>query len=149
MRRKLGTETVISGTILPVERGKDVVISTRPPHLVADTTTVAPLTTRFRTSPTLLHVLSPKFLSAKARPLGRTESKSGRLILFLVIGAVFWMFVFGMFYRLLKYFRGIPEIGALLAAKLLGIMFVRLLGILFLWHVVTALSRFFLATEIH
>jgi len=148
MRRKLGTETVISGTILPVERGKDVVISTRPPHLVADTTTVAPLTTRFRTSPTLLHVLSPKFLSAKARPLGKTESKSGRLILFLVIGAVFWMFVFGMFYRLLKYFRGIPEIGALLAAKLLGLMFVSLFGILILSNVVTALSSFFLAKDL-
>jgi len=148
MRRKLGTEAVI-GTILPVERGKDAAVtSTRPPHLVDHTTTVAPLTTRFRTSPTLLHVLSPKYLSAKARPLGKTESQSGRLILFLVIGAVFWLFVFGMFYRLLKYFRGIPEIGALLAAKLLGLMFVSLFGILILSNVVTALSSFFLAKDL-
>ncbi|HMG96072.1 MAG TPA: hypothetical protein VK565_07200, partial [Gemmatimonadaceae bacterium] len=72
--------------------------------------TVAVPTRRPPPSPSLLHVLSPKFLSAKARPLGKTESQSGKLILFLVIGAVFWLFVFGMFYRLLKYFRGIPEI---------------------------------------
>lgn len=99
-------------------------------------------------SPGLMHVLSPKFISARARPLGKTENRSGRLILFLVIGAIFWAFVFGLLYRLLNYFRGIPEIGALLAAKLLGLMFVSLFGILILSNVVTALSSFFLAKDL-
>src|SRR5881392_2129893 len=99
-------------------------------------------------SPGLMHVLSPKFLAVRARPLGETENRSGRLILFVVIGAVFWIFVFGLLYRLLKYFRGIPEIGALLAAKLLGLMFVSLFGILILSNVVTALSSFFLARDL-
>jgi ABC-2 type transport system permease protein len=99
-------------------------------------------------SPGLFHVLSPKFLAVKARPLGKTENKSGRLILFGLIGAAFWVFVFGLLYRLLKYFRGIPEIGALLAAKLLGLMFVSLFGILILSNVVTALSSFFLAKDL-
>src|SRR5437588_11744746 len=99
-------------------------------------------------SPGLMHVLSPKFIAAKARPLGKTENRSGRLILFFLIGAVFWIFVFGVLYRLLKYFRGIPEIGALLAAKLLGLMFVSLFGILILSNVVTALSSFFLAKDL-
>src|SRR5947207_9551417 len=99
-------------------------------------------------SPGLIHVLSPKFIAARARPLGKTENRSGRLILFLVIGAIFWAFVFGLLYRLLKYFRGIPEIGALLAAKLLGLMFVSLFGILILSNVVTALSSFFLAKDL-
>jgi len=99
-------------------------------------------------SPSLMHLLSPKFLSAKARPLGKTENKAGRLILFFIVGAVFWTFVFGLLYRLLKYFRGIPEIGALLAAKLLGLMFISLFGILILSNVVTALSSFFLAKDL-
>src|SRR4051812_43853708 len=99
-------------------------------------------------SPGLFHVLSPKFLALKARPLGKTENRSGRLILFVLIGAIFWIFVFGMLYRLLKYFRGIPEIGALLAAKLLGLMFISLFGILILSNVVTALSSFFLAKDL-
>ncbi|HJP59988.1 MAG TPA: hypothetical protein VJ865_08310, partial [Gemmatimonadaceae bacterium] len=43
-------------------------------------------------TPGLMHVLSPKIISAKARPLGKTENKSGRLILFFLIGAVFWVF---------------------------------------------------------
>jgi len=99
-------------------------------------------------SPSLWHVLSPKFISAKARPLGKTENRSGRLILFVTVGGVFWLFVFGLLYRLLRYFRGIPEIGALLAAKLLGLMFVSLFGILILSNVVTALSSFFLAKDL-
>src|SRR5205814_3629422 len=94
------------------------------------------------------HVLSPKFISARARPLGKTENRTGRLILFVLIGAIFWVFVFGLLYRLLKYFRGIPEIGALLAAKLLGLMFISLFGILILSNVVTALSSFFLAKDL-
>src|SRR5947207_2413620 len=99
-------------------------------------------------SPGLMHVLSPKFISAKARPLGKTENRTGRLILFVLIGAIFWVFVFGLLYRLLKYFRGIPEIGALLAAKLLGLMFVSSFGIVVLSNVLIALSRFFLAKDL-
>ena len=109
---------------------------------------VTPVATEPPPSPGLMHVLSPKFISAKARPLGKTENRSGRLILFVLIGAIFWVFVFGLLYRLLKYFRGIPEIGALLAAKLLGLMFISLFGILILSNVVTALSSFFLAKDL-
>ncbi|HEY5021251.1 MAG TPA: hypothetical protein VII30_02065, partial [Gemmatimonadaceae bacterium] len=96
----------------------------------------------------LNHLLSPKFLSARARPLGKTENRAGRLILFFVVGAVFWTFVFGMLFRLLRYFRGIPEIGALLAGKLLGMMLISLFGILILSNIVTALSSFFLAKDL-
>ncbi|MEA2761689.1 MAG: type transport system permease protein [Gemmatimonadaceae bacterium] len=96
----------------------------------------------------LNHLLSPKFISARARPLGKTENRAGRLILFFLVGGVFWTLVFGMLYRLLRYFRGIPEIGALLAGKLLAVMFVSLFGILILSNVVTALSSFFLAKDL-
>ena len=61
MRVELGSPAVVGVNISPGEVGQAA--------------TAAPLTTRFRTSPTLLHVLSPKFLSIKARPLGKTESR--------------------------------------------------------------------------
>ncbi|HXG72040.1 MAG TPA: hypothetical protein VNJ04_15630 [Gemmatimonadaceae bacterium] len=96
----------------------------------------------------LLHLLSPKILTARAKPLGERENRAGRLILFTLIGGIFWLFVFGLLYRLLKYFRGIPEIGALLAGKLLGLMLVSLFGILILSNIVTALSSFFLAKDL-
>src|SRR6267142_2375104 len=99
-------------------------------------------------SPSLWHILSPKFFAARTRPLGKTENRTGRLVLFVTVGGIFWLFVFGLLYRLLNYFRGIPEIGALLAAKLLGLMFVSLFGILILSNVVTALSSFFLAKDL-
>ncbi|HEU4748176.1 MAG TPA: hypothetical protein VFS56_06715 [Gemmatimonadaceae bacterium] len=101
-----------------------------------------------RSTASMWHLLSPKWLSARARPLGQTENRIGRLILFTAIGGAFWFAVFGLLYRLLRYFRGIPEIGALLAAKLLGITFLSLLGILILSNVVTALSTFFLAKDL-
>ncbi|HWL40991.1 MAG TPA: hypothetical protein VNO75_12210 [Gemmatimonadaceae bacterium] len=96
----------------------------------------------------LRHLLSPKWLSARARPLGKTENHVGRLILFVAVGGAFWLFVFGLLYRLLRYFRGIPEIGALLAGKLLGLTLLSLMGILILSNIVTALSSFFLAKDL-
>jgi ABC-2 type transport system permease protein len=99
-------------------------------------------------TPSLRHILSAKLIAIRARPLGKTENKSGRLILFTLIGGLFWVFVFGLLYRLLRYFHGIPEIGALLAGKLLGVMLVSLFGILILSNVVTALSSFFLAKDL-
>ncbi len=119
-----------------------------PSDATAELPFVQPAAAQPLPSPGLFHLLSPKFISARARPLGKTENKSGRLLAFVLIGAVFWVFVFGMLYRLLKYFRGIPEIGALLAAKLLGLMFISLFGILILSNVVTALSSFFLAKDL-
>jgi ABC-2 type transport system permease protein len=96
----------------------------------------------------LRHLLSPKLLSARARPLGKTENRLGRLVLFTAIGGVFWLLVFGLLYRLLRYFKGIPEIGALLAGKLLALTLLSLLGILILSNIVTALSSFFLAKDL-
>ena len=54
-------------------------------------------------SPSLWHILSPKFFAARTRPLGKTENRTGRLILFVSVGGIFWLFVFGLLYRLLNY----------------------------------------------
>ncbi|HEX6251729.1 MAG TPA: hypothetical protein VFZ56_09875, partial [Gemmatimonadaceae bacterium] len=64
------------------------------------------------------------------------------------IGAVFWAFAFGVVFRLLQYFRGIPEIGQLLAGKLLGMVLLSFFGLLLLSNVITALSTFFLARDL-
>src|SRR5688572_2104425 len=116
----------------------DLAISLSGPH---------PIVNLLRTA-SLMHLLSPKMLSARARPLGKTENRVGRLVLFTAIGGIFWLMVFGLLYRLLRYFRGIPEIGALLAGKLLALTLLSLLGILILSNIVTALSSFFLAKDL-
>ena len=51
-------------------------------------------------------------------------------------------------YRLLRYFRGVPEIGPLLAGKLLGLILVGFFSILLLSNIITALSSFFLARDL-
>ena len=65
-----------------------------------------------------------------------------------VVAGIFWLFVFGVTFRLLRYFKGVPEIGALLAGKLLSLVLVGFFGLLLLSNVITALSTFFLARDL-
>lgn len=64
------------------------------------------------------------------------------------LALLFWGVVFGLLYRMLSYFRGIPEIGSLLAGKLLALALLSFLGILMLSNVISALSTFFLARDL-
>jgi ABC-2 type transport system permease protein len=93
-------------------------------------------------------LLAPKVLTARARARTKERGRGARTAILAVTGAVFWAFAFGILYRLLAYFRGVPEIGPLLAGKLLGLILVSFFGILLLSNVITALSSFFLARDL-
>ena len=97
---------------------------------------------------TLLHLLSPKLLTARARSVSDRKGRGVRVAMLTIIGSLFWAFIFGLLYKLLVYFRGIPEIGPLLSGKLLGLMLVSFFSILLLSNVITALSSFFLAKDL-
>ena len=56
--------------------------------------------------------------------------------------------MYGVLYRILKYFRGVEELGPLLAGKLLGLVLLSFISILVLSNVITALSSFFLAKDL-
>ena len=64
------------------------------------------------------------------------------------VGVVFWLLVFGVLFRVLRYFRGVAEIGPLLAGKLLSLVLLSFFAILLLSNVITALSSFFLAKDL-
>jgi ABC-2 type transport system permease protein len=97
----------------------------------------------------LLHVVGPKWRTARARfRQERTAGGPGKAGILTVTALVFWAGVFGVLYRVLAYFRGVPEIGPLLAGKLLGLVLLSFLSILLLSNVVTALSSFFLAKDL-
>ncbi|HEY7899360.1 MAG TPA: hypothetical protein VIC03_13190 [Gemmatimonadaceae bacterium] len=96
----------------------------------------------------LLHVLSPKVRSLRAVARRGTAGRGLRVVLLSIVGGLFWLFVFGVTLRLLTYFKNVPEIGTLLAAKLLGLVLVSFLGLLLLSNVITALSTFFLARDL-
>jgi ABC-2 type transport system permease protein len=98
--------------------------------------------------PGLLHLLVPKYLTARARALAGERGRAARWVVLGVFGLGFWAFIFTMVFRLLRYFRGVQEIGPLLAGKLLGLILVGFFSILLLSNVITALSSFFLARDL-
>ena len=96
----------------------------------------------------LPHLLLPKWLTARARARSGEKGRGARIIVLAVLGLLFWGLIFGVLARLLLYFRGVPEIGPLLAGKLLGLILVSFMSILLLSNIITALSSFFLARDL-
>jgi ABC-2 type transport system permease protein len=115
------------------------------PEASAALTDAAPARTP---DPGTLHLLVPKWLTARARAASGERGHGARLALLAVFGFGFWAFIYALLYRLLLYFRGVAEIGPLLAGKLLGLMLVGFFSILLLSNVITALSSFFLARDL-
>lgn len=98
--------------------------------------------------PSFLHLLSPKLQSMQSRAFRKQSGAAGRFGALAIVGFAFWGFIFAILYRLLVYFRGIPEIGPLLAGKLLGLILISFFGMLLLSNVISALSTFFLAKDL-
>ncbi|MFL5471494.1 MAG: putative ABC transporter permease subunit [Gemmatimonadales bacterium] len=101
-----------------------------------------------RVHPSVWTVLTPKWRSAFARLREEQSGSGARAILLGLVALVFWGGVFGIAYRVLRYFRGVEDIGNLIAAKVLGIILLAFLSILLLSNIITALSTFFLAKDL-
>ncbi len=99
--------------------------------------------------PGLAHVLIPKWRSVLTRlRQERDEGGRGKALVLGTVGLIFWVAVFGVLFRMLRYFRNTEEIGALLAGKLLGLILLSFASVLLLSNVITALSSFFLAKDL-
>jgi ABC-2 type transport system permease protein len=96
---------------------------------------------------TLALIFGPKWRTALIRG-GQGDGKRGKIVIVGFVGLLFWLGVFGVLYRVLSYFRGVEEIGPLLAGKLLSLVLLSFLAILLLSNVITALSSFFLAKDL-
>jgi ABC-2 type transport system permease protein len=119
-----------------------------PDAIAAAAPVVAGTAAGHRPDPSTAHLLSPKWLTARARAASNERGHGLRLAVLGLLGFGFWTFIYVMLYRLLRYFRGVPEIGPLLAGKLLGLVLVGFFSILLLSNVITALSSFFLARDL-
>lgn len=93
-------------------------------------------------------LLRPKLLSARNRTTRNVTGKKARVAILGTLGVLFWIAVFGLLFRILHYFRGIPEIGPLIAGKLMGMMFLSFFGLLVLSNLIAGLSTFFLARDL-
>ena len=101
------------------------------------------------TQPSLWRVFEPKWRTALQRIREeRSRGGSGKLLLLVGVWTLFWLAVFRVLYVILRYFRGVEELGPLLAGKLLGLVLLSFISILVLSNVITALSSFFLAKDL-
>ncbi|HEX4633326.1 MAG TPA: hypothetical protein VH163_05815, partial [Gemmatimonadales bacterium] len=99
--------------------------------------------------PSLAHVLQPKWRTALQRlRQERSQSGGGKALLLVTVGLAFFAGVFVVLYVILRYFRGVEELGPLLAGKMLGLALLSFISILVLLNVITALSSFFLAKDL-
>ncbi|MGH7585116.1 MAG: putative ABC transporter permease subunit [Gemmatimonadales bacterium] len=96
----------------------------------------------------IIRLLEPKWRSALARVRREQTASLPRLLLLGVLGLAFWAAAFGILYKVLSYFRGVEEIGSLLAGKILSVALLAFLLILLLSNIITALSTFFLAKDL-
>ncbi len=101
-----------------------------------------------RPDPALSFVLLPKWLTARARTMAGERGRGARFTILGLIGLLFWFFIYAVLYRLLVYFRSVPDLGPFLAGKLLGLILIGFFSILLLSNIITALSSFFLAKDL-
>jgi hypothetical protein len=83
----------------------------------------APSATRYP-DPSTAHLLSPKWLTARARGRSTERGSNARVAFLAVFGFGFWAVIFTVLFRLLRYFRGVQGIGPLVAGKLWGLILV-------------------------
>ena len=100
--------------------------------------------------PGVLQVIEPKWRTARARL--RQERAAGgiggKLILLLLVGGGFWAGTFVLMERVLRYLKATPEVGPLIASKVLGVALLSFGGLLGLSNLITALSGFYLARDL-
>ncbi|MFI5235352.1 MAG: hypothetical protein ACHQXA_06555 [Gemmatimonadales bacterium] len=98
--------------------------------------------------PWLPDLIGPKWRSAKARLRQERKGAGTKLLLLLIVGTVFWGGSYALLHRVLVYLREAPEVGPLIASKILAVGLVAFLSLLLLSNLITALSSFFLARDL-
>jgi len=89
-------------------------------------------------------LLAPRLLSAR----NKKDISVVRVFVFGAIGLAFWGGLFAVSYRLLIYFRGIEELGDILAWKLLSMVLIICFALLIFSSLLTALSKLYLSKDL-
>lgn len=94
-------------------------------------------------------LLMPRLWSARNGGLSR-EAVGGRIRFYLFgsIGLIFWVGMFVIFYRVLKYFKAAEGFGDILATKLLSMVIVTFFSLLIFSSIITALSKLYLSRDL-
>ena len=95
-----------------------------------------------------LTLLRPRLLALRNRWRRADVSGKRRFAALGLLAAVFWIAVFVFCARVLAYFQSVPELGPVLAERLLGMILLTFFSVLLFSNVVTALSSYYLAADL-
>jgi ABC-2 type transport system permease protein len=95
-----------------------------------------------------LDLLRPRYLALRGRWRRASPAEKRRGKALFGLGAVFWGAIFVFFARVLAYFQGVPELGPVLAERLLAMVLLSFFSILLFSNIVTALSTYYLAADL-
>jgi ABC-2 type transport system permease protein len=94
-------------------------------------------------------LLRPRTTPVLARGLSRsTRGGAARLMVLAIVGGVFWWGLFGISWRVLRYFHQVEDIGDLLAYKLLGMILIVSFALLLFSSILTCLSKLYLSRDL-
>jgi len=97
----------------------------------------------------IITLLRPRILSFRFKRVSKNnQDLSLKLLLFGTIGALFWGGIFAVSLRVLGYFKGIEELGDILAYKLLSMIFLTFLSVLIFSSILTSLSKLYLSRDL-
>ncbi len=96
----------------------------------------------------MLLLLTPRFHAVKNRLTRLAASDGLKTAVLAILGIGFWLFLFGISYRVLGYFKTIEGLGDLLAIRLLSMIILTFFSILTFSNIVTALSTYYLSGEL-
>ncbi|MDM8516790.1 hypothetical protein QUF76_11370 [Desulfobacterales bacterium HSG16] len=98
----------------------------------------------------ILTLLKPRLWSIKNRNIGEKKDRTWIKLLALgIMGALLWAIIFSVSLRMLGYLRGIPEVGDIIAIKLLSMLLITSLALLIFSSLLTSLTGMYLARDLH
>lgn len=93
-------------------------------------------------------LLGPKLRTALTRLRQERKGAGTKILLLLIVGGGFWGGTYALLHRVLIYLKQTPEVGPLIASKILAVGLLAFLSLLLLSNLITALSSFFLARDL-
>ncbi len=96
----------------------------------------------------MLLLLTPRYDALRNRLTRLVPGDGLKTAVLGLLGLAFWIFLFGISFKVLTYFRTIEGLGDLLALRLLSMVLLTFFSILVFSNIVTSLSTFYLSGEL-
>lgn len=93
-------------------------------------------------------LITPRFVGFKNNLKGPGGGRRVKILTLAVVGILFWLVLFFLFYRVLAYFSSQEMIGDVLARQLLAMVLLIFFSLLVFSHIVTALSNLYLSQDL-